>query len=171
MSPTSFENAIRDVQTTAQNLKLHDALRAINELLVRSWGHEIAVEVPTKQTIYVTQRRPRLGGPVDAFGIHRFECRADDEHPLSQELALALRYTKVKKNPESGNHVRSFIWVPLLPLRGSGAPPVASRRLRVWAGQNLPYLVALLSDAMAKEVHSSAAAASHAEQQVVKKGS
>lgn len=160
MSPSSFEDAIQDVQHTAQNLKLPDALRAINELLVRSWGHEIAVEVPIKGAIYVTPRRPRLGGPVDAFGVHRFEYRADDEHPLSQELALGLRYTRVERNPESGNDVRSFNWVPLVPLRGSGAPPVASRRLRVWAGQNLPYLVALLSDAMAKEVQSSAAAAS-----------
>lgn len=170
MSPTSFEDTIRDAQTTAQNLKLPDALRAINELLVRSWGHEIAVEVPIKEAIYLTPRRPRLEGPVDAFGIHLFEYRAQDEHPLSQELALALRYTRVERNPESGNDVRSFGWVPLVPLRGSGAPPVASRRLRVWAGQNLPYLVALLSDAMAKEVQCSAAAASHAEKDRSKKG-
>lgn len=99
MSPTSFEDTIRDVQTTAQNLKLHDALRAINELLVRSWGHEIVVEVPIKEAIYVTRRRPRLEGRVDAFGIHRFEYRADDEHPLSQEFTLALRYTRVVEKP------------------------------------------------------------------------
>ena len=29
---------------------------------------------------------------------------------------------------------------------------VASRRLRVWVGQNLPYLIALLSDTMSKQV-------------------
>lgn len=173
MSPTSFEDAIRDGQTTAENLnkptlRLHDALRAINELLLRSCGDEIAVEVPIKEAIYATRRRRGLGVPVDAFGIHRFEYRADDEHPFRKELALALRYTRVERSPESGDDVRSFTWVPLVPLPGSGAPPVASRRLRVWAGQNLPYLVALLSDALAKQVQSIAAAASHGS--VAKKG-
>ena len=162
MSPTRFEDTIRHIQTTAENvkkstLKLDGALRAINQLLVRSWGHEILVEVPIKEAIYATPRGLGLGDRVDAIGIHRFEYRANHQRPVSQELALALRYTTVERGPESGDDVRSFRWVSLVPLHGSGAPQVASRRLRVWVGQNLPYLIALLSDTMSKQVEEIAA--------------
>lgn len=177
MPPTPFEDTIRSIQTAAENLKtstlkLDGALRAINQLLVRSWGHEIVAEVPIKEAINVTRRRPDLGGLVDAIGIHRFEYCADEKHPLSQELALAVRYAKVERNPESGDEVRSSRWAPLVPLHGSGAPPIASRQLRVWAGQNLPYLIALLSDTMAKQVQDIAAknTASREKSKAAKKG-
>lgn len=177
MSATPFEDTIRDIQTTAENLttsklKLDGALRAINQLLVRSWGHEIVAEVPITEAIYATHRRPDLGSPVNAIGIHRFEYCADEKHPLSQELALGLRYAKIERNPDSGDEVRSLRWVPLVPLHGSGAPPIASRRLRAWAGQNLPYLIALLSDTMAKRVEDIAAksTASRGKTKAAKKG-
>jgi hypothetical protein len=167
MSPDSIHGAVRDLQPTAQDfktskLKLDDALEAVNNLLVRSCGHEITVEVPIREAINATGRRPRLASPVDAIGLHRFESRGDEADSPNQELALALRYTRVERNQECGEDVRSFRWVPLVPLPGSGVPTTASRRLKMWAGRNLPYLVALLSDAMAKEVQDMAARASRA---------
>jgi hypothetical protein len=166
MSRASIDGTIRILQTTAQTfnrstLKLDDALEAVNNLLVRSCGHEITVEVPIREAINATGRRPRLASPVDAIGIHRFEFRGQDaDHLLNHELALALRTTSTKRNTKSGDDIRVVSWVPLVALHGPGALRVASHRLRIWAGRNLPYLVALLSDAMAKEVQDMAAAAS-----------
>jgi hypothetical protein len=168
MSPTSFEEAMRYFQITAQNLnkstvKLDDSLRAVNDVLVRSHGDEIAVAVPPGSSTYATHRGPGLGSVVDAFGIHKFEYRADESDPLTEQLALGLRYTSIEKNTETGDGVKWSNWLPLVPLAGFGAPQLASRRLRVWAGQNLPYLVGLLAEAMAKEVREVVAAANHAQ--------
>jgi hypothetical protein len=167
MSPDSIHGAVRDLQTAAQDfntskLKLDDALQAVNNLLVRSCGHEITVEVPMREAISTTSRSPRLSSSVDAIGIHRFEFRGQDtDLLLNHELAFALRYTRANRNTKRDDDVRGFSWVPLVALHGPGAPRIASHRLRMWAGSNLPYLVALLSDAMAKQVQDMATAASH----------
>ncbi len=152
MPPDSFEETIQELHTRAQKrnnttLRLNDALRAINALLVRSCSDEITVDVPVKDAIRATRRRQ--DSAVDGFGVHCFEYLAEDKGVL-RELALALRYTRCEKDTQTGNEVQSFNWLPLVPLHGSGAPSVASRRLRVWVGENLSYLVALLSDAIAK---------------------
>lgn len=156
-----FEDTIRELQTTAQkagkiSLRLHDALRAVNELLVQSCNFEIIADVPVKDATRPT--RLRQDGAVDGFGVHYFEYPTKDKGVL-RELALALRYTRSAKDTQTGKHVQSFHWLPLVPLHGSGAPAVASRRLRVWVGENLPYLVALLSDAMTKQLRDTLAAA------------
>lgn len=161
MPPKSLEETIGELQTTARkrgktNLRLHEAVRAINALLVRSCSDEITVDVPGKDAIRATRRRQ--DGPVDGFGVHCFAYLAQDKGVL-RELALALRYTRREKDTQTGNDVQSFNWVPLVRLQGSGAPPMASRRLKVWVGENLSYLVALLSDAMAKRVQDRVAAA------------
>ncbi len=87
-----------------------------------------------------------------------------------QELALGLRYTTSRKDTKSGHDVQVFNWVPLVPLAGPGAPRPASRRLRLWAGQNLPYLIGLLTGAMAEEVQKVAAVAKHAQKAKVTAG-
>lgn len=157
-----YEETIRKLHTAARKrdrttLRLHEALRAINAMLVRVCSDEISVDVPVKDAIYATRRRQ--DSPIDGFGVHCFEYLAEGEGVL-RELALALRYARCEKDTHTGNDVRSFNWVPLVPLRGSSAPPVASRRLKVWVGENLPYFVALLTDAMAKHVRDRVAAAS-----------
>lgn len=163
-SADKFEEISGELHTTARKrdkvttLRLHDALRAINALLVRSCSDEITVDVPAKDAIRAT--RHRQDSPVDGFGVHCFEYLAEDKSVL-RELALALRYTRCEKDAQNGNDVPSFNWVPLVPLRGSGAPPVASRRLKLWVGKNLPYLVALLGDAMTKQVQDVVAAATN----------
>ena len=159
-SADKFEETIGELHTTARKphkatLRLQDALQAINALLVRSCSAEFTVDVPAKDAIRAT--RCRQDSPVDGFGVHCFEYLAEDKSVL-RELALALRYTRCEKDAQNGNDVPSFNWVPLVPLRGSGAPPVASRRLKVWVGKNLPYLVALLGDAMTKQVQDIVAA-------------
>lgn len=173
MPSSILEQAIRNLQSTAQRhgkttVRVHDTLRAINELLVQSSSNEIAVDLPLKDAIRATRRRQ--DGPIDGVGVHGFEYNAKNKGVL-RELALALRYTRSERGTQTGDDVPSVTWVPLVPLRGSGAPTVASQRLRLWAGQNLPYLVALLSDAMAKQVQSIAATANHTDRgSVAKKG-
>lgn len=170
MSPTSLEEALRYFQTTAQTLnkstmKLDDALRAVNDLLVRSHPDEIAVSLPPGSSTYVTGRGsgadPIYGDTVIAFGIHNFGYRGDESDPLTEQLALGLMYA-----PD----VDVYKWLPLVPLSGFGAPRLASRRLRVWAGQNLSQLVSLLAEAMTKELREVAAAASHAKKATVTPG-
>lgn len=160
---TSFEEAVRYFQTTAQKLnkstfKLDECLRAVNDLIVRSYKDEIAITVPPDIMTYVTGREypeSKYGDLTLGFGIHRFEYRADENDPWTEQLALGLMHT-----PE----VDVYVWLPLVPLSGFGAPRLASRRLRVWAGQNLPVLISLLANRMASETEQVMAAADHAQE-------
>jgi hypothetical protein len=162
MPPTSLEDALRYFQTTAQNLnkatsKLDDALRAVNDFLVKLSADEVVVHLDTsKELVYERRTGPDSGSEVDGFGIARFTYRGDDEKaPTTEELALALRCLSVETceypNPGGEELIQMWRWLPLVQLSGFGAPPLAPRRLRLWAGQNLARIVQEIAEAVHKE--------------------
>jgi hypothetical protein len=168
MSPTSLADALRYFQTTAQNLdkataKLDDALRAVNDFLVKLSGDEVVVGLDTsKEVIYERRTGPDSGSRVNGFGIARFTYRGEDhEAPTTDELALALRCLSVEtcEYPEGGEElVEMWTWLPLIQLSGFGAPPLAPRRLRLWAGKNLARIVQEIAEAIHEQAEQVAVA-------------
>ena len=158
MSPTSLEDALRYFQTTAHNLnkatsKLDDSLRAVNDFLVKMSGDEVVVSLDTsKEVVYNRRTGPDSGSGVDGFGIARFSYRGgDEEAPTTEELALALRCLSVETceyDTGAAEPIEIWTWLPLVQLSGFGAPPLAPRRLRLWAGQNLARIVQQIAEAV-----------------------
>ncbi len=67
----------------------HHALTQVTDLVLRSYGDELSVPALPKGAIFAIPQGRTQGSPVDGFGIHRFEYRANDEGPPRHDLAVA----------------------------------------------------------------------------------
>lgn len=148
MTPISFESAVHYFQETASQLtkatsKLDEALSVVSDVLVDSLGDEVQISLSAQEAL-----SNESAWPVDSIGLFRFECKEAITIRGHSSDRLALGVGVLEQGEEGETVLRNY---PLVQLPVRGAPRVASRRLRVWAGKNITRIVHRMAEKIAEE--------------------